>query len=125
VWWRGEEIAGHGAWSREKNYLGTEYYFEKEQSIMTPKLQGALQALKVLQHDVETDAEEVITKVTALQARRQAAKTKTHTALDSAGSSLGDIEQFVEGLEGTNGAPNSSGGSDATSAPRSSDVAKQ
>ena len=92
---------------------------------MTPKLQGALQALKMLQHDVEADADEVIRKAADLQERRRAAKTRTHAAMDSAGSSLGEIEEFVSALEGDNGAPNSSGGSASPSAPRSSDVAQR
>jgi len=76
-----------------------------ENAAMTPKLQGALQALKVLQHDVEADADELITKAAQLQERRQAAKTKSHSALDKAGNGLGDIEDFVSALEGSNGAP--------------------
>lgn len=75
------------------------------ESTMTPKLQGALQALKVLQHDVEADADELIAKAAQLQERRQAAKTKTNGALDKAGNGLGDIENFVSALEGSNGAP--------------------
>lgn len=75
------------------------------ENTMTPKLQGALQALKLLQHDVEADADEIVAKAADLQARRQAAKTKTHSALDMAGNSLGDIESFVGALEGSNGAP--------------------
>ena len=75
------------------------------ENTMTPKLQGALQALKVLQHDVEADADELIAKAAQLQERRQAAKTKSHGALDKAGNGLGDIEDFVTALEGSNGAP--------------------
>jgi hypothetical protein len=75
------------------------------ENTMTPKLQGALQALKVLQHDVEADADELIAKAAQLQDRRQAAKTKTHGALDKAGNGIGDIENFVSALEGSNGAP--------------------
>lgn len=73
---------------------------------MTPKLQGALQALKMLQHDVETDAEEIVARVNDLQTRRQSAKAKTHGTLDKAHAGIGDIEEFVSALEGSNGAPN-------------------
>ncbi len=72
---------------------------------MTPKLQGALQALKMLQHNVESDADEVVARVSELDARRKAAKDRTHATLSAAGSSLGEIEEFVAGLEGDNGAP--------------------
>lgn len=72
---------------------------------MTPKLQGALQALEMLKHDAESDAEEIVARVADLQARRKAAKSKTHGALDKTANSLGDIEDFVSALEGSNGGP--------------------
>jgi hypothetical protein len=83
---------------------------------MTPKLQGALQALEMLKHDVESDAEEIVKKVSDLQSRRKVVRDKTHGKLDAAGNSIGDIEDFVSALEGSNGAPldNSSGSSAAS-----------
>lgn len=72
---------------------------------MTPKLQGALQALEMLKHDADNDADEIVARVADLQTRRKAAKNKTHGALDKTANSLGDIEEFVSALEGSNGGP--------------------
>jgi hypothetical protein len=95
-------------------------------NVLRTKMEGALQSLKMLQHNVETDTEEVVTRVAELENRRKAAMVKTHASLDSVNYGLGDIQDFVEGLEAlSNAAPNSSDGSGSNSGPRSSEVAKK
>lgn len=85
-----------------------------KERMMTPKLRGALQALEMLKHDAESDADEIVARIGDLQTRRKAAKAKTHGALDQTANSLGDIEEFVGALEGSNGGPPLEGSSESS-----------
>jgi len=93
---------------------------------MNAKLSGVLQSFKMLQHDVETDAEEMAQRIMSADARRKALKTATDTAVDALHSGMQEIEDFLGAMEGNNGAPgNASADSSTTSQQRSSDLTQK
>jgi hypothetical protein len=86
---------------------------------MTPKLQGVLQSFNMLKHNLEADADELATRIQDAEKRRAALKQNSHAALGRVGSDMGDIEDFLGAMEGSNGAPleSSSDTSQPSSAP--------
>jgi hypothetical protein len=89
------------------------------ESAMTPKLQGVLQSFNMLKHNLEADADELATRIQDAEKRRAALKQNSHAALGRVGSDMGDIEDFLGAMEGSNGAPleSSSDTSQPSSAP--------
>lgn len=72
---------------------------------MTPKFAGLAQALATMRHDLESQAQDLMTDITATsdeakdafgQAKQEVAKTKAAVA---------DVKAFVADLQGSNGAP--------------------
>jgi hypothetical protein len=86
---------------------------------MTPKLQGVLQSFNLLKHNLEADADDLAKRIQDADQRRVALKQNSHAALGKVGSDMGDIEDFLGAMEGTNGAPLESS---SASSPPSSDA---
>jgi hypothetical protein len=73
---------------------------------MPVKLQGIASKMKLLQHNVELDAEKLSGEIDAAEARRQTVMPKASAAVASTQQSLGDVEEFITSIEAaTNGAP--------------------
>lgn len=85
---------------------------------MIPKLQGVLQSFNLLQHNLEADADDLAKRIQAADQRRLALKQNSHNALGKVGTAMGEIEDFLGAMEGSNGAPLDS--SSASSAPSAS-----
>jgi hypothetical protein len=77
-----------------------------EKPKMPIKLQGIASKMKLLQHNVELDAEKLSGEIDAAEARRQAVMPKASAAVASTQQSLGDVEEFINSVEAvTNGGP--------------------
>ena len=73
---------------------------------MTSPLQGLGQKLSKLKHDSELDAQKLSDRIDAVAARKDAALSKTHGALDGQEKDIADVEGFVAEIEkATNGGP--------------------
>jgi hypothetical protein len=73
---------------------------------MPVKLQGIASKMKLLQHNVELDAEKLSGEIDAAEARRQAVMPKASAAVASTQSQLGEVEEFIDSIEAvTNGGP--------------------
>lgn len=73
---------------------------------MPVKLQGIASKMKLLQHNVETDAEKLSAEIDAAEARRQAVMPKASAAVASTQAQLGEVDEFIASVEAvTNGGP--------------------
>lgn len=73
---------------------------------MPVKLQGIASKMKLLQHNVEIDAEKLSGEIDAADARRQTVMPKASAAVASTQAQLGEVQEFVDSIEAvTNGAP--------------------
>lgn len=73
---------------------------------MVSKLQSVASRLGQLKHDVEFDADKLLTRVDGVFARKDAAFAKSHQHLDVQEKDLADVEGFITQIEqATNGAP--------------------
>jgi hypothetical protein len=73
---------------------------------MPVKLQGIASKMKMLQHNVEIDAEKLSGEIEAADAMRQVVMPKASAAIASTQSQLGEVKEFIESIEAvTNGAP--------------------
>lgn len=91
-----------------------------EATDMTPKLQGLASAMAKLKHDVEFEADKLITRVHESRVASAAAFSRSHQVLDATAKDVAEIEDFIASMEGSNGAP--TGPLDGSSA--SSEVAQ-
>lgn len=74
-----------------------------EETMPTPKLQSLTKAMAMLEHNLEADAEKLLTKVVAVGERGKAAFVKSHAKVDGIGSRVDEVEKYVAALEGSNG----------------------
>jgi hypothetical protein len=74
-----------------------------EATMPTPKLQSLTKAMAMLEHNLEADAEKLLTKVVAVGERGKAAFVKSHAKVDGIGSRVDEVEKYVAALEGSNG----------------------
>lgn len=73
---------------------------------MPVKLQGIASKMKLLQHNVEIDAEKLSNEIDAAEARRQAVMPKASATVAATQAQLGDVEEFISSIEAvTNGGP--------------------
>ena len=73
---------------------------------MPVKLQGIASKMKLLQHNVELDAEKLSSEIDAAEARRQTVMPKASAAVASTQKDLGEVEEFIASVEAVaNGAP--------------------
>lgn len=69
----------------------------------TPNLQGLTKAMDLLEHELETDAGALLTKVQAIGERGKAAIGKGHQRIDGVETRVSEVEKFVTAIEGSNG----------------------
>lgn len=104
---------------------------ERERLTMTPKLAGALEALKQLKSKAEDVADGVTKRInTVSMPALLAAEKGAHGAIDTVHTVVDEIDEFTDALKGSNGGDpldksetQSGGGTTATDQLRSSDVA--
>jgi hypothetical protein len=72
-------------------------------NMATPNLQSLTKAMDMLEHDLETDAGALLTKVQAVRTRGKTAIGKGHVRIDGVAGRVADVEKFVTALEGSNG----------------------
>jgi hypothetical protein len=98
---------------------------EREKLRMTPKMRGALESLRKLQHHADVQAEKLTDRIeTEAMPRLNEGFKRAHARVDELGGIVDGIENFVEELG--NGGP--LGGSDEQSTrlpPRSSEVSRR
>lgn len=80
----------------------------------TPKLQGLVKAMAMLESDLEDGSGKLLAKVETVGARGLAAIAKGHVRVDARAGMIGDIEMFVSALEGSNGGDPLGGSSDTS-----------
>ena len=85
---------------------------------MTPKLRGLASAMAKLKHDVEVEADKLISRVEDTGQASQAAFAKSHQILDETRRDVADIEEFIASMVGSNGGPSGplDGSSDSSEA---------
>jgi len=69
----------------------------------TPFLQGLTKAMDMLEHDLETDAKGLMTKIESVGQRGKAAIAKGHSRIDGVASRVAEVDKFVTAIEGSNG----------------------
>lgn len=69
----------------------------------TPFLQGLTKAMDMLEHDLETDAKGLMTKIQDVGPRGKAAIAKGHARIDEVAGRVAEVEKFVTAIEGSNG----------------------
>ena len=89
-------------------------YLLERDNMATPKLQGVRQAMALLRHNLEADAEKLRVKIGNVDTERTGAFAAGHAELDATRKEIAEIQEFLADIEGSNGAP-TSGGSSATS----------
>jgi hypothetical protein len=80
-----------------------ERYHLLEKPMPTPKLQSLTKAMAMLEHNLEMDAEKLLTKIVDVGERGKQAFVKSHAKVDGIGTRVGDVEKYVAALEGANG----------------------
>lgn len=69
----------------------------------TPFLQGLTKAMDMLEHDLESDAKGLMTKIQGVGQRGKAAIGKGHARIDGVASRVAEVDKFVTEIEGSNG----------------------
>lgn len=98
---------------------------EREKLAMTPKMRGALESLKKMQHHADAQADKLTKRIeNEVMPKLNKGFAKAHGRIDDLGEVVDGMEKFAEDLIGDNGAPldDSEKSSDA---PRSSEVAQR
>ena len=86
---------------------------------VTPKFRGIASAMAKLQHDLDVDATQLMSKVQGADERRKTVMPKAQAAVASASVELDGIEEWLTEIEQTNAGPLDGQG------PRSSDLMKE
>jgi hypothetical protein len=102
---------------------------EREKLAMTPKMRGALEALKKMQHHADEQAVKLTRRIETetMPALNEGFKT-AHANVDAMHGVVGDINAFAEELKNNNGGDPLEGSeeqSNVVSHPRSSEVASR
>ncbi len=106
---------------------------EREKLTVTPKMRGALESLKQLQSHVDNQSEKLTRRISdEVMPKITQQFTKAHSNVDTMVTSVGEISDFGDEIEGKlhnggdplDGSKSSSGNTDDKS-PRSSEVAGQ
>lgn len=84
----------------------------------TPKLQGVRQAMALLRHNLEADAEKLMAKIGNVDDERTSTFKAGHAELDATRKEISEIQEFLADIKGTNGAPTSGGSSDMPDQPQ-------
>ena len=94
-------------------FVNRSHDLEHRKKPVTPKLKGIAGAMAKLQHGLDDRADKLLARIESADQRSDAAFKKAHGTLDAAEAAVADVEEFVAGLEGSNGGPLS--GSDSAS----------
>lgn len=104
--------------------MARELLAERRRQTMTPKLQGMAHRMKMLQHNLETDAAKLDARITETELRSKKVFDKSHQTVDGAHANLTEIDKVLDAIEGSNsGVPISRESSNGSEAPRSSEIA--
>jgi hypothetical protein len=94
---------------------------EQRVSLVTPKLAAIRQQLGLLQSDVDSQSQGILNKIEAARVRTKTVFAGTHAKVDKAmkavADQVGDINEFLDGLEQTNGGPSLDGSAESSEAP--------
>lgn len=82
---------------------------------MTPKLRALSSAMAKLKHDVEFEADKLSARVENVSDASKSAFAKSHQILDATKRDVEEIEEFIESMIGSNGAPGPLGDSSESS----------
>lgn len=94
-----------------------------ENEMATPKLQGVRQAMALLRHNLEADAEKLMAKIGNVDDERTIAIAAGHAELDATRKEIDEIKEFLSDIAGANGAPTSGGSSATSDAPQAEPAA--
>ncbi len=75
----------------------------------TPKLQGVRQAMALLRHNLEADAEALSSVIVETDAERTAVFAAAHDEIASTRKEIADVKEFLADIKGSNGSPTSGG----------------
>ena len=76
-----------------------------ERTRMSIKLRGLTAAIDKLHHDLDAQAEKLMTRVATTQDRGATVFAQVHKRLDGAAKDLDDVNNLLSDLENTNGGP--------------------
>jgi hypothetical protein len=89
------------------------------ESNMTPRFRSITEALKKLQHNLDSDAQKLMQRIETADSRRETVFARSHATVAAAHTQLDDVDNFINELERSNQGPLEQ---DSAPAPRSSEV---